>query len=94
MLAPGTTNFPAGAATEAPYNARSAPNIRLANAIITAVSIATPLRTFWLFFGASGPTIFFTGSTFSFLAISRPCFIPGRPSMLYAFLAAQYLLHG
>src|SRR5690606_17772067 len=42
--------------------------------------------------GALGPTIFGIGVICSFIAVSRPIRIPGKPSMLYAFFSAQYLI--
>lgn len=44
-----------------------------------------------LFSGAHGPIIFSIGSTFLVCAVATPRCIPGRPSMLTAFLYAQYL---
>lgn len=63
----------------------------LARAIKTTVVIAKPPPPLLWFLGAKGPTIFLIGATFSLFPTSRPFFMPGRPSMLRAFEAAQYL---
>ncbi len=52
------------------------------------------LRSFRYVCGAIGPTIFWIGVICSSFPVLDPMRIPGRPSMLYAFLNAQYLKQG
>lgn len=67
--------------------------MKLTIAMIAVFSRAKPAEPapFKLFLGANGPTIFLIGSTFSFLPNSSPFFMAGSPSILHAFLYAQYL---
>ena len=73
------------------YNANDAPTMKLKSAMSMTASTDRPLRNLWLFEGASGPTIFFRGSTVYCFPACIPSFIAGRPSMDHAFLYAQYL---
>lgn len=73
----------------------------MASAVKSELNIATSIKCPELYTaligrdplarGACGPTIFLMGLTASVLPVSTPRFIPGRPSMLHAFLNAQYL---
>ena len=70
----------------------SAPNKKLISATNTTYSSLNPSGDLYFpFKGANGPTIFLRGSTFSLLPHCTPLFMPGSPSMLHAFLYAQYL---